>query len=108
MPSIYNLRNARTVPPMAVRVDRRTMFGNPFEMKDRSQAERDRVCDAYNRWIAEPEQLPLRNSMRLALAGKDLACWCAPLRCHASTILEIANTPFELEVPVCQPSTPAS
>jgi hypothetical protein len=26
-------------------------------------------------------------------AGKDLLCWCAPERCHADVLLELANVP---------------
>jgi hypothetical protein len=25
------------------------------------------------------------------LRGKDLACWCAPKRCHAEVLRELAN-----------------
>jgi hypothetical protein len=25
------------------------------------------------------------------LRGKDLACWCAPERCHGQVLLELAN-----------------
>ena len=31
------------------------------------------------------------------LRGKDLACWCAPLDCHADYLLMLANTPKDAE-----------
>lgn len=76
-------------PADAVRVDRGSNWGNPFAMRDKSQAERDRVCDLFEQYAAwrltvDPEWLaPLR--------GKSLACWCAPQRCHADTLIRLAN-----------------
>ena len=38
--------------------------------------------------------MPYRERVRRALAGKDLACWCKPgAPCHADVLLEWANTP---------------
>lgn len=73
----------------AIRVDRGTDWGNPFIIRGHSEAERHRVCDLYElyaewRLTVEPGWLdPLR--------GHDLACWCAPKRCHADTLLRLAN-----------------
>ena len=73
--------------PGAVRVDRATVWGNPFHMY--SEDDREKVCahfEAYaeKRVTDDPTWLePLR--------GKDLACWCAPKRCHAETLLRLAN-----------------
>lgn len=70
-----------------VKVDRSSEWGNPFIMHN--ERERDKVCaqfEAYARWrlTIEPDWLkPLR--------GHDLACWCAPKRCHAETLLRLAN-----------------
>lgn len=71
----------------AIRVDRGTDWCNPFVM--RCEQDRTRVCDlfaAYAKWrlTVEPGWLqPLR--------GKHLACWCAPNRCHAETLIKLAN-----------------
>lgn len=71
----------------AVRVDRATDWGNPFVMC--GEADRDRVCDLFEQYAqwrltVEPDWLrPLRN--------QSLACWCAPKRCHADTLLRLAN-----------------
>ena len=73
----------------AIRVDRSSDWGNPFVMH--RESERTKVCDlfaAYAKWrlTVDPQWLkPLR--------GKDLACWCAPKRCHADTLLKLANEP---------------
>jgi hypothetical protein len=89
IPRILNLRNG--LPLGAVRVDRSGPWGNPFPMRDKSEAERDRVCDAFEAWAMAPERATFRAEARRALAGKDLACWCAPKRCHAETLRRIAN-----------------
>jgi hypothetical protein len=89
---IYNARN-KNAPPEAMFVDRRTQWGNPYEMF--SEADRDKVCNQFEAYATdrlqrEPDWLePLR--------GKDLICWCAPKRCHASTLARLANAPREEE-----------
>lgn len=73
--------------PGTVRVDRRTDWGNPFVMRDEN--ERNQVCDLFEQYAQwrlsqQPDWLkPLR--------GKHLACWCAPKRCHAETLMRLAN-----------------
>ena len=90
-PQIYNLRNFRGIklPEHITRVDRLTKFGNPFPMD--GERNRDLVCDRFEEWIARPEQAALVQAIKAELRGKDLACWCAPKRCHAETIRRIAN-----------------
>jgi len=93
LPKIYNMRDSKVTQPTVgskvVIVQRGTPWGNPFIMKGTSQAERDRVCDefetyAVNRHAEDPTWLaPLR--------GAHLVCWCAPKRCHAETLLRLAN-----------------
>ena len=73
----------------AVRVDRGSKWGNPFIIENDSEKERNRVCDLYElyakwRLSVEPEWLD-------ELTGKNLACWCTPKRCHADTLLRLAN-----------------
>ena len=42
----------------------------------------------------EVGEAPTHDAIRAALAGKNLACWCAHgLPCHADVLLEIANRP---------------
>lgn len=88
-PRILNLRAG--LPLGAIRVDRKGPWGNPFVM--RHEALRDIVCDAFEAWAMHPDQAAYRERARLELAGKDLACWCAPKRCHAETLRRIANAP---------------
>lgn len=72
-----------------VRVDRGTDWGNPFVIQSATESERNRVCDLYEqyaRWrlTVEPHWLD-------PLHGKNVACWCAPKRCHAETLIRLAN-----------------
>ena len=90
MPRVINIRSIRGVwPENTVRVDRRSRWGNHFIMRNDSDKERDRVCDAYEKWLQERPAMIDR--AKRELRGKDLACWCAPKRCHAETLLRIAN-----------------
>jgi len=69
------------------RVDRSSMFGNPFELE--KDGDREFVCDAYR-----DHYLPHKRSIRDAipsLKGKVLVCHCYPLRCHAMELAAMAN-----------------
>jgi hypothetical protein len=79
------------MPEGAVRIDRKTKWGNPFPMRSQTVEERDRVIEAYRKalwadiragrvWLAD----------LAALDGKPLACWCAPLPCHGDALLAAA------------------
>jgi len=47
-------------------------------------------------WFSPP-QAPLRKLARDLLAGKILACWCAPLWCHGHIIAGYLNWKVKLE-----------
>jgi hypothetical protein len=67
---------------LLVRIDRRTDWGNPFEMP--ADGDRDQVILAYAK-----HYLPNKPSLlaRLPeLRGKVLACWCAPEACHGDVL----------------------
>lgn len=89
-PRVVNLRSPEIGRIECVRVDRRSKWGNPFIMRNGSDAERNRVCDAFEEMAARwpPETIA---ALRRELKGKNLACWCSPKRCHADTLLRIAN-----------------
>jgi Domain of unknown function (DUF4326) len=49
---------------------------------------RDQVIAKYHAWIArQPALMAALHELR----GKNLVCWCAPERCHADVLLELAN-----------------
>lgn len=66
-----------TMPANTVKVDRTTPWGNPISVADSGSV--------------EPPSL---DRVRHALAGRNLACWCAlDGPCHADLLLAIANRP---------------
>lgn len=97
------------MPAGAVKVDRSTKFGNPFDWAE-AQAEwggtadeaRTAVVGIFRDWLTmnEPERFsaalrPARVAVLAAipdLRGKTLACWCrADQSCHGDVLLELAN-----------------
>jgi hypothetical protein len=70
-----------------VYVGRPSKWGNPFSIgRDGTRAQ---VIDKYRAWILT--QPALVEAARHELHGKVLACWCAPLACHAEVLAEIAG-----------------
>lgn len=97
------------MPANSVKVDRTTLFGNPFSIKDYGH---DRAVALHRAWIAgqaidapvspaATKRLMARRQQVLqalpSLCGKHLACWCAlpkqgePDNCHAALLLQLAN-----------------
>jgi hypothetical protein len=97
------------MPANTVKVDRTTLFGNPFSIEDYGH---DRAVELHRRWItgkrggpnvlgaATVDLTAKRKEVLQALPtlrGKNLACWCAlpkagePDRCHAAVLLALAN-----------------
>jgi len=67
-----------------VRVDRGSIYGNPFILDD--DGDRNEVCDAYR-----DQYLPYKPSILRAipsLKGKVLVCHCYPKRCHAESLIK--------------------
>jgi len=104
------------MPSDTVKVDRSTIFGNPFKTDSRAPAE---AVALFRDWLTNElweqeaagkypplvvDQLVARRHQILAtlskLRGRNLACWCAlpeqptPDTCHASVLLELANTEY--------------
>ena len=63
-------------------------WGNPFVMRDDTDAERERVIAAYRAWIVD--QPDLMASLE-ELRGKRLGCWCAPKPCHGDVLVELLS-----------------
>ena len=78
--------NRRSGLPWDVYVGRPSKWGNPFKVgRDGTRAE----CLAkYETWLLETGRyVDAANELR----GKVLACWCAPLSCHADILARYAN-----------------
>jgi hypothetical protein len=97
MPTVLNARGrgwtADTLPPNSVYVGGWTWqirisskWHNPFRIG--RDGTREVVIARYRVWLAQQPELL---AALLELRGKDLVCWCAPERCHADVLLELAN-----------------
>jgi hypothetical protein len=87
MPKVLNKRTDK-IPADAVYVGRPSKWGNPFVMH--CEEDRDLVCDQYEMHF-NMRQLKAKPEDLHELKGKDLVCWCSPLRCHAHYLLTAAN-----------------
>jgi hypothetical protein len=88
-PRLLNVKDAgRQSTPDRVYVGRPSKWGNPFHIG--RDGTREQVIARYREWIVR--QTALMAGLG-ELRGKDLACHCAPLPCHADTLLELANAP---------------
>lgn len=86
------------LPPGAVSVAAPTKWANPYRPAVRTPAANAEAVGAYRQHLREHPDLAA--AARTELAGKDLACWCAPdLPCHADVLLEVAREPSP-ELPV--------
>ncbi len=82
---------------MCVRVDRKTVLGNPYPMRNESQ--RDRVCEQFATHFdakVKQEGAFREEVIRIYRLAKEqdvtLQCWCAPKRCHADHIAQFINS----------------
>lgn len=72
-----------------MRIDRRTEWGNPFELP--ADGDRQTVIANY-----ATHYLPYKPSLLSkldTLRGKALGCWCAPEPCHGDVLAEMVESP---------------
>lgn len=82
--TVVNLRDTKDYD---YRIDRRTAFGNPFKIG--VDGTREDCIDQYRRvFLNRMKFNPKFRQKILAMKGKRLACWCAPLPCHGDVIVE--------------------
>ena len=87
MCKVLNARQVGKRPTMpSVYVGRPSKWGNPFVIG--RDGTRDEVIAKYCTWIVQ--QSPFVAALH-ELRGKHLVCWCAPERCHAEVLIELAN-----------------
>ena len=89
----YRLDGRTILPDDVVRVDRLTRWGNPYRIgralarEGRTVVDREGALAAYRGWLTA--RLAADPAFLQPLRGKRLACWCAPLPCHADVIVEL-------------------
>lgn len=103
MPRVLNFHDyGGRLPDGAKDVSRSTRWGNPFGLRRSARvrilvASREEAISKYEQWIEGKIVLygieaPTKAEIREYLAGYDLCCSCAPLKCHGDVLLRIANT----------------
>lgn len=78
-----------------VRIDRRSVWGNPYEIDE--DGDRETVIDSFKIYVSR--KLGLRKRAT-ELRGKVLGCWCYPDPCHGETLIALAEeSPIEHDAP---------
>ncbi len=96
-PPTLNLRERSAFDALrsgkAVRIDRKTDWGNPFPLRDRNDPdERREVVEQYREYLAAAIDSGKVDIDKLArLDGKQLACHCAPQACHGDVLSQAAT-----------------
>ena len=80
--------NKRDVGAKGVYIGRGSPWGNPFVIG--IHGDRDDVIYEYRHWMME--QWCKIDGWLEPLIGKDLLCYCAPLRCHGDVLIELIET----------------
>lgn len=89
-PRIINV--CRAVSSTYKLVDRTTEWGNIYRCRPNDDKRRDEVIRLHRRWVAvQWWDLEFRERLQAELKGEDLGCHCAPLACHATTLIAFAN-----------------
>jgi len=87
MPKVLNIYKHNTVN--AVIISRPSKWGNPFIIgKD---GDRDECVYKYIQYLASDPRAPTSEEIIRELRGRDLACYCAPKKCHGDILIRIAN-----------------
>ena len=93
--TVVNLRTVRVSAPNVVNIGRRngryklpeSKWHNPYRIGP--DGDRAQVIDKYREYIqTRPDLLAALPE----LAGKRLACWCAPEACHGDVLIELLNS----------------
>lgn len=87
-PQLFNKHKDGDVP-WTVYIGRGSPWGNPYVIG--KHGTREQVVELHRRLLLNQPELVER--AKRELAGKDLLCFCAPLKCHGETWLRVVNTP---------------
>lgn len=85
-PKVIHCRSKPPPQGEVVYIGRPSKWGNPFAID--ADWTREQVIEKYEAYIkSRPDLLAALPE----LAGKHLACWCAPRTCHGDVLLKLAN-----------------
>jgi hypothetical protein len=78
------------MPPNTVKVDRSTIWGNPYQIT--ANLSREESLRLFR--LHADEILEVRPDWLEPIRSKNLGCWCRiDQACHADVLLELANRP---------------
>lgn len=82
-----------------VRIDRATIWGNPYSHKDGTLAKfkvasRKEAIAKYREYLLDNPELLAKLP---ELQGKVLGCWCKPKECHGDVLIELSSRKINLE-----------
>lgn len=110
MTKVVNLRSE----PYDVRIDRGSLFGNPYFHGASSYRNgircrsREEAIFLYQLWLTTDLVLPTWRKPTYAqvvgLRGRRLGCWCAPLACHGSVLVEVIEGRLKMVDKASDPS----
>ena len=86
---VVNLRKER----YDVYIGRGSKWGNPFQMANHTEEERNRVCDEYEKYFWSIGLYKYIDELK----GKTLGCFCKPKRCHGDFLAKVANGEINIE-----------
>lgn len=75
-----------TAPKDAVYIGRGSIYGNPYVIG--KHGTREEVIAKFQRDLEDSLDDPLTQHALLALDGKDLVCFCAPMPCHGDVLIQ--------------------
>ena len=79
-------------PEGSVVVARPSGWGNPHRVQESTPEAHQAAVELFHADLLSGRLDFTIDDVQRALAGRDLACWCAPgLACHADVLLEVAN-----------------
>ena len=70
-----------------VYIGRPSKWGNPFQIG--RDGTREEVIEKYRAWVAQRPDLV---AALPELAGKTIACWCAPKACHGDVLADLVSS----------------
>lgn len=87
---IINLRKWHPKDLKYIRIDRGTIYGNPYVISIAKNISREKAISEYEKYLRiliKTKKICIKELMRLD--GETLACWCKPLPCHGDVIIKI-------------------
>ena len=77
--------------PCDIKIDRTSRWGNPYKISN--TLSRAQAISLYKQYIiGEILEGNIARDDILAMRGKRLGCWCAPLPCHGDVLVQLLES----------------